>query len=269
MQDLKHFPFDIDALTVDLVSMSNYELYDESKKGQVPVGKTYRLRPVERVSEGTLFRFEWNGVIPEWTTLGISHQLEELPRTEAGTEHTRIRFSIWAAREWHFYFFKALVPLYMLTYLSTIETYQQEIDNTEGRSSIIATYFLAAFAMLYVVGESLPRLSFLTNIDKAILLSTIVIVSTGTASHIIKLIDNTLGREVATSVNLWAEVSVFGLYILGNVLIFLPALIRQRRRSTAMLEAGHGEKMRSALCSSMIQEREEFWPRSELKFMII
>ena len=60
---------------------------------------------------------------------------------------------------------KALLPLYFLMILS-FGTFEFDVDNIEARSGSVSTYFLAAFAMLYVVGEALPKTDFLTKIDK-------------------------------------------------------------------------------------------------------
>ena len=60
---------------------------------------------------------------------------------------------------------KALVPLYFLMILS-FGTFEFDVDDLSNRNGSVSTYFLAAFAMLYVVGEALPKTDFLTKIDK-------------------------------------------------------------------------------------------------------
>ena len=47
--------------------------------------------------------------------------------------------------------------------------------------SLVATYFLAAFAMLYVVGECLPTTGFMTKIDWVLISTTVSIVLFGVA----------------------------------------------------------------------------------------
>ena len=45
-------------------------------------------------------------------------------------------------------------------------TFEFEVDNLSDRNASVSTYFLAAFAMLYVVGAALPKVDFLTKIDQ-------------------------------------------------------------------------------------------------------
>jgi hypothetical protein len=55
---------------------------------------------------------------------------------------------------------QALLPLYLLTGLS-FSAFNFEPDEMEQRYNTIATYFLAAFSMMYVVGEAMPKTDFL------------------------------------------------------------------------------------------------------------
>ena len=57
------------------------------------------------------------------------------------------------------------MPLYLVTALS-FTTFEFEVDDLENRNNTVLTTFLAAFAMLYVVGEALPKTDFLTKVDK-------------------------------------------------------------------------------------------------------
>jgi len=43
-------------------------------------------------------------------------------------------------------------------------TFHFDADNLSDRYSTVSAYFLAAFAMLYIVGEALPKTDFLTKI---------------------------------------------------------------------------------------------------------
>ena len=69
----------------------------------------------------------------------------------------------------------------MLTMLS-LHVYLFDPVNISDRVATTATYFLAAFAMLYVVSDSLPKTSFLTRIDKMIFLSTCNLLVAGIAT---------------------------------------------------------------------------------------
>ena len=84
---------------------------------------------------------------------------------------TEITIAFHVGRDANFYLIKVLTPVFMLTMLS-LHVYMFDPSNISDRVATTATYFLAAFAMLYVVSESLPKTSFLTRVDKTIFLST-------------------------------------------------------------------------------------------------
>eukprot|EP01046_Picozoa_sp_COSAG06_P044168 COSAG06_NODE_5907_length_3217_cov_4.295382_6_plen_104_part_00 len=89
-----------------------------------------------------------------------------------------------------------MFPLMLLAFLSS-STYDFDTDDIAGRSDSVATYFLAAFAMLYVVGESLPKTDFLTKIDQSIVLTTATVAFTGGASRMIILLHNHRDEKIA------------------------------------------------------------------------
>ena len=60
-------------------------------------------------------------------------------------------------------------------------TFMLPVEELSDRMSLVATYFLAAFAMLYVVGECLPTTGFMTKIDWVLISTTVSIVLFGVA----------------------------------------------------------------------------------------
>ena len=58
------------------------------------------------------------------------------------------------SRQTPYYFWKVLLPLYLVTALS-FTAFHYETDDLTERSALTSSYFLASFAMLYVVGDSL------------------------------------------------------------------------------------------------------------------
>ena len=137
--------------------------------------------------------FLWSGAIPEWTLHGVSTKIVEKIANPQGQEHTNVPVSFHVTRKARYYFWKALLPLYLLTLLS-MSTFHFDCDDFEGRSSTVSTYFLAAFAMLYVVGSSLPKVNFLTTIDVVIVLTTLTITFTGIISLVLTKRRQTLAK---------------------------------------------------------------------------
>ena len=88
-------------------------------------------------------------------------------------------------------------------------TFEFSVSDLSSRNDSLSTYFLAAFAMLYVVGESLPKTDLLTRIDKVIVLTTSCLVITGITSVVLhrqseRDLDraeewNTLSKNLGTS----------------------------------------------------------------------
>lgn len=228
--DLHDFPCDCDEIALELNTRSSFLTKDETVNGEMAFGKSYRLRWVERPEEGVRLRYDWDGEVPEFETLGASYKLDELPPNANGTEFTKVSVGIHVARKPSFFFSKGVLPLWLLTYLSTIDVYNLEVSDVSTRSGLIATYFLAAFAMLYVVGEALPRTDFLTKVDWAIMLTTCLIAVTGTMTHVLLWVEINVGPEQATTANQWTAVGVATIYVVGNLLIFAPPLLRARSK---------------------------------------
>jgi hypothetical protein len=159
-------------------------------------GRSYRVRPVEVPGEGTRLNLNWSGKIGEWTLHGVSTKIEEEPPNAAGFEQTTISLSFHVTRTSASYFWKALLPLYLLTALS-MSSVHFDTDNRDSRVGTVSTYFLAAFAMLYVVGAALPKTDFLTKIVTVIVMTTVSLAFTGIASLVLAKMTKEMGADVA------------------------------------------------------------------------
>ena len=226
--DLRNFPFDLDGIKLRFLSASDWESLDGSRKGNSAKGKSYQLRRICAEGEGTFLHLMWSGRIAEWQLHGISSKIVEHEVVRSGcAEVTDIQLSFHVSRKSGYYFWKALVPLYLLTTLS-MGTFHFETENLPDRYSTVSTFFLAAFAMLYVVGEALPRTDFLTKIDIVIVISTVSLAITGIASLILAKVHKEMGQEVADRWNFIVEVGLIAFYVLANLVIFVPAWLAQR-----------------------------------------
>jgi hypothetical protein len=225
--DLRDFPFDLDDIELEFRTTSNWESLDSSVKGAAVVGKTYQLCQICVPGEGDWLKMFWSGRIAEFEMQGISSQIHETEISSSGTENTTVTLSVHISRNPGHYFMKALVPLYLLTTLS-MTTFHFETDNLSDRNQTVSTYFLAAFAMLYVVGEALPKTDFLTKIDAVIVLTTCSLAFTGIASLALAKVHEKLGQEVADLWNFYVEIGMIVGYVLFNLVIFVPTWMKQR-----------------------------------------
>ena len=143
--DLREFPFDMDDIELLFLTTSDWCSYNNKRLGSVASGKkTYRIRPVQEKREGDWLTMYWPGDLSEFDLLGVSTEIKELPKTPSGVENTHLFVAFHAARCSAFYFWKVLLPLYLLTFLS-FTTFQFETDNLGDRVETVSSFFMAAF----------------------------------------------------------------------------------------------------------------------------
>ena len=82
-------------------------------------GKSFELWPISRAGEGKWGpELKWNGAIAEWSMQGVAVTIEAVEASSMGVSPERVRLSIHVSRKYAFYFWKALLPLYMVTALN-------------------------------------------------------------------------------------------------------------------------------------------------------
>ena len=169
MPDLQHFPFDYDTVDLHFWTVSGWKCLDCSLAGHRPHGETYRLSPlpVGGSAEGKFHDLRWDGRISEFILFGYSFQnFRSLPDASNQVK-SRFVLSYHVARSARYYFLKVLLPLYLIA-LYGLSVFFFAPTEFASRMSISSTIFLAAFAVLYVVNEALPKTYFLTKIDVVI-----------------------------------------------------------------------------------------------------
>ena len=102
----------------------------------------------------------------------------------------------------------------------SFSVFQVNVESLADRQGLIGTYFLAAFAMLYVVGDALPKPDFLTKIDLIITVNTLLLaVACIAVSHIAHVAEKD-GLDKAQKWNDTVLYVCLVVYILFNVVIF-------------------------------------------------
>lgn len=231
--DLSAFPFDTQSVRPELVSISHWSQCAGPRFGSLAHGQSYTLHPVSRANEGRLIWMMWDGRMPEWELHSYaiqtvcSHHL-------AGFVLMLLCLDLYVTRKHGFYFEKVLLPLIALTYGSFL-LHLVPPQDIQDRMNGMFTLFLAAFALLYVITDHLPRLDFLTAIDKAVYLTLGTLLWLGLESWIVyrihesEQLEATRAVEVTRgSMTLASRVdailcwSVFVLYSMSMGLLFLP-----------------------------------------------
>eukprot|EP01048_Picozoa_sp_COSAG05_P018861 COSAG05_NODE_2840_length_2582_cov_1.500201_1_plen_438_part_00 len=140
-------------------------------------------------ADGRIVGRAFSGEMDEWSALGLSYQLVEHPQLPNSPQRTELNLFVHVERKFGFYMLKVLLPLYLLL-LITFCNAGHPTDEVGSRLSFTVTGFLAAFAMLYIVGESLPKAERLTTIDQVITLTTVTICCLGMSSVYVYYIHN-------------------------------------------------------------------------------
>jgi hypothetical protein len=226
--DLTHFPLDFQEIGIFLEVDGPWRTLDGTVQQFEREGRAYRARPVKEAGEGKWITMWWDGDISEWILHGISTGMSEMPKSAQGQTFSKIEITAHITRKAGFYFRKTLLPLYLLTFLS-YSTFMFPTESLEDRMANVATFFLACFSMLYVVGESLPKTDELTKIDNIIMLSTISLAAIGTAACAIFKTHTEMGLELAELVNKWCGICISSVYVIVNLWTFIPATLEQMK----------------------------------------
>jgi len=230
--NLRDFPFDLDSIDIIFYSMCHWMTLNEEACGYDLNEKPYKFR----LARGQWLVLLWDGTIHEWDLLGVSNQTS----TDGPSQSTVV--SCHVARKYPYYFWKVMLPLYLITFLS-FSSFHFEVADLEPRVNTISTYILASFAMLYVVGDVLPKTDFLTKVDSAIVVTIFSLAFIGTSILLLNYIHNHVGPEEAEKWNLIIETSLISIDAVVNVMIFLPAWFQQRtaRRQLASYRTTSGD----------------------------
>ena len=221
--DVSDFPFDTDDLRLTFEAVGHWISKDGTKSGTLAYGVSYILQPVVEPSEGRLMSVYWNGKIPEFQLLGCSILFNKLPPSPQGSVRQLCILNVHVARRSSFFWFKIMLPLYMLVILS-FSVFAQGNDGIADRNTVVATYFLAANAMLYVLSGYLPTTDYLTRIDKSIFATLTLMMAIGIESVTIYWISHRFqwDSELTTLIDLSVALTLAIMYVTTNLVIFLP-----------------------------------------------
>lgn len=256
--DLKEFPFDFNSVDIEFGSVSHWRTKDGSKSGSVVGTPSYYLCEVRNPAEGERIGIYWDGHIPEWQLHGASFNLHR-HSDKAGFVQSQLKLSFQVSRSVKFYVAKILVPLYLLIInLATI--FFLPVDDLSSRSANSMTGFLAAFAFLFVVGESLPKVDFLTRIDKVIMASLGTITAVGLESGGIYVAAVYYPVEVAERANWICGMVTAIIYIAINILLFVPAMRHRERRVLSWMDSVASQQTAITADAPALRSWMQAWP---------
>ena len=112
----------------------------------------------------------------------------------------------------------------------------------ESRIGASSTFFLSTFAMLYVVGGALPKTDFLTKIDKLIVLTIITVVLSGMWCIPVFVLASRHNDTAAQMFNNTFAVASIAIYIVTNITVLVPAMLKQSRAERVLSDKPEAEK---------------------------
>lgn len=114
---------------------------------------------------------------PDWKILGWKIAVK--PYSIPGVKQTAasVSFNMRAERYIGYYIFNYLIPLLLIVCMSFI-AFWVDTKNSDLRVSIAVTSMLTLIAYRFIIGTTLPRVSYLTRLDIFILACTLLVFST-------------------------------------------------------------------------------------------
>ena len=203
--DLAMFPLDSDAISISVGPKD--ETSDKAIIRIDPAKHGFEDAPGDRIKKSNLA--EWTVDVPS-VRLGLSGP------TGSGNFYSNVEFCIMVHRNFLYYMWKVLAIIYLLitsmfvifvmdpvevsffksyiinsnsmkcTSNSPFGALSSRVQDFADRINICLTLILAAVAFLYVVGESLPKVPYLTLLDKLMLISFFFIFLGVSNSHLSK-----------------------------------------------------------------------------------
>jgi hypothetical protein len=164
--DLRRFPFDRQRLELAVESF----LWTEDD--------------LIIVAEPGITGFAHDFSIPEWHIERVGTRIMSSSALRSAEPFSRIVLEIDVAREWGFYVWKIMLPMVIIVALSWSIFWMSD-ERLAARSRIAATGVLTIVAFQFVVGEALPRIAYLTLLDKVMITSFTILSVTVLQSMIV------------------------------------------------------------------------------------
>ena len=178
--DYRDFPFDSQVLPVHLESFAWNK-------------NVLTIRPIDGQTG-----FDPSFTLPEWTVTGVHAKATEIKRTRTPEPFSRVTFEIELDRKAGFYVWKIFLPLFVIVSISWT-TFWLNNEMLGRRLGVSVTGILTVIAYQFIVAGIIPRVSYLTALDKVALLSMLTIAATLVVSIVV---DRVKGRNEVAAVRI-------------------------------------------------------------------
>lgn len=161
--DLRAFPFDQETFTIHLVTPGNTpdEILFEPGEEALRIGLKNGIGITDHLSE------------PDWRILSTEVRIK--PYTiSPGTQIAGCHFECNAARKSSYFVIKVLLPLFLIVMMSWAVFWIDPADSG-AQISIAVTAMLTLIAYRFAIDANVPKLPYLTCMDKFVLFSSLLV----------------------------------------------------------------------------------------------
>jgi len=184
--DLRRFPFDKQTFTIAMESFSfNRDVVI--------------LQPMEN-----MVSYEDDLYLPEWQVKSLTAATQETGQVRDRVPFSRVIFDVNVERETGYYLVKLSVPLTLIVMLSW-SVFWMGKESLGGRMRISSTAFLTIVAYQFAISGSLPKVAYLTLMDKMMIAAFILIALTALENMVaVTMIDrNPAGAHKIDRLSRW------------------------------------------------------------------
>ena len=173
--DLKKFPFDEQELKIEFYPPYSIE-YNDDKNYPKPFVTLFQSRSNVYLD---IEKYKNNNYLKEWTV--VNTKVENYIKREKTTSNfekdkivelveDRINVSLIVKRNINYFIFKIIIPVFLILTISWSVMWIPP-NQVESRLTTSIVALLALIAYNFVFNEDIPKLSYLTSLDRYILLS--------------------------------------------------------------------------------------------------
>jgi hypothetical protein len=134
---------------------------------------------------------------------------------------------IHSSRKSKYYMWKIVFPLFCVCLLNW-SIFLYDTMELDARVNICITMFLANAALLYVVGDSLPKTDFLTKMDYLILLTLFVNILGCMETWCVYKVSKEFDDELAFQIDYWVAIGLPAFFGIVSMCIFVPPLCKRK-----------------------------------------
>jgi len=164
--DLKRFPFDRQRLSLVVESF------------------TWSADELVFVDDAATTGFADDFDMPEWDLLGVSASADQVDVVRSTRPFSRLTLNIDIERRSGFYLWKVLLPLLIIVALSW-SVFWMDDERFGARVRMSATGILTVVAYQFVASQNLPRIGYLTVMDKITVISFLLLATTVLESYVV------------------------------------------------------------------------------------